>query len=117
MSVRDIMAALAAQPLTYTDEISLHGEISSVLTGAGIEHRREVPMGPRNRIDLLVGRIGIEVKVAGQVASVVRQLTRYAERDEIDSLILVTTIAKHNGVPRTIAGKTVHVYSLIGQGL
>lgn len=115
--MEEILVALRAATFTYTDEISLHNEISDVLTAAGITHAREVVMGPRNRIDLLVGRTGIEVKIAGQVANVTRQLQRYAERDEIDSLILITTIAKHSTIPRTISGKPVHIHSLIGQGL
>ena len=66
---------------------------------------------------LLAGRVGVEVKTGGGRNDVVRQLTRYAHCPEVDELVLVTTRAKHHHMPAEVAGKPVHLVSLIGAAL
>lgn len=61
----------------------------------------------------MVGKIGIEIKVDGSVASVTRQLWRYAKRDEVDELILVTTRSKHREIVGPILGKELYVVHLL----
>jgi hypothetical protein len=87
---------------------------------------REVPLSDeRSRIDLLVFPaitggpiIGVEVKLKGAPADVLRQLERYAACPEIDGLVLVTTSAKHLHLPRTFGnGKPLVVAPLLGGGL
>ncbi|MBF6618804.1 MAG: hypothetical protein ITG02_01055, partial [Patulibacter sp.] len=56
---------------------------------------REVRLSVRDRIDHVVGRIGIECKVAGDPDSVRRQMERYADHDRIEALVLVTTRSRH----------------------
>lgn len=58
---------------------------------------REFVISPRDRIDFFIPqpRIGIECKVDGAPASVMRQLLRYAEFEWIDGLILVTMRSSH----------------------
>lgn len=118
MTAADVVAALAAATLTYTDEVALHEDMSRVLTAAAIPHEREVRLTPRDRIDFLCDDgVGIEVKVAGSLAAVTRQMTRYSSHDDVHSLVLVTTRAAHHAIPRTFGGVPVALYSLIGQGL
>ncbi|QZN86906.1 hypothetical protein [Cellulomonas sp. C5510] len=118
MTANDVVAALAAATLTYTDEVSLHEDMSRVLAAAGIEHEREVRLTPHDRIDFLTaGGVGIEVKVAGSLVAVTRQMQRYAHHDDVHSLVLVTTRAVHHGIPTSLGGVPVELYSLIGQGL
>ena len=116
-AAQSIVRALSSATLTYTDEVSLHADMSRVLTAAGIAHQREVPLGVAGRIDFLAGDVGIEVKVAGSLPAVARQMTRYAHRDEIHELVLVTTVARHHAIPLALAGVPVDLFSLIGQGL
>lgn len=49
----------------------------------------------------------VEVKVAGSVAEVERQLARYARHPEIAGLVLVSTRVRHAEVARYLAGKRV----------
>lgn len=118
MTARVVVAALASVALTYTDEVSLHEDMSRVMSAAGIGHAREVRLTARDRIDFLTADgVGIEVKVAGSLAAVTRQMTRYAAHPGVHELVLVTTKAAHHAIPRTLGGVPVALHSLIGQGL
>ncbi len=113
-----VVDALSNSRLTYTDEVSLHRAMSAVLASAGIEHAREVRCGQAGRIDFLTADgVGIEVKLAGSLQAVVRQMTGYAHDPRVRALVLVTTRAVHHRVPTHLAGVPVALYSLIGQGL
>lgn len=94
----------------YADEDQLQEGIAAVLEGAGLEPQREVRLGDRDRIDLMVGSIGIEVKVAGSVSSAFEQLQRYAEHEEVDALILVTS--RYQRLPDKAGGKPLSTISL-----
>lgn len=53
------------------------------------------PVVPRikaaERIDFMVGRVGIELKVDGGSAEVLRQLDRYAASPDVDALVLISS--------------------------
>ncbi|GAA1983354.1 hypothetical protein [Amycolatopsis minnesotensis] len=100
---------LAGFRFTWADEHALQDSIADVLTTAGWPVRREVRLGPRSRIDFVVGRIGVEVKVAGTPETVTRQLQRYAHSSELDELVLATTRATHRIVPPVLAGTPVTI--------
>ncbi len=113
MSADEILAALRAGQFTYTDEIALHADMSRVLDAHGLEHHREVNLGPGvGRIDFMVDRVGIEVKVKGRAADVTRQLRRYASSPSVDALVLVSTVARHREVPAEIDGVPVALFNL-----
>jgi hypothetical protein len=49
---------------------------------------REVSLSPRERIDIMVGPVGVEVKRAtAQRRAVLRQLERYAAHDSVKALV------------------------------
>ena len=89
------------------DESRVQAAIEALLKRQGIEHQREFVLSPKDRIDFLVGRVGLEVKVAGGRGAVVRQLERYAKHDCIESLVLVTTKSTLARVPMEMNGKAV----------
>lgn len=109
-----VASAIKSQRYRYADEIQLQDGIAGVLAGAGIPAVREVSLTAADKIDFMAGRLGIEVKIAGQAAAVQRQLCRYAASAEVDELMLVTTRSAHRSVRRELAGKTVHVVLLSG---
>jgi hypothetical protein len=111
---QDIAATIRTARFSYADEHDLQAGISEALTDVGISFQREVRMGTRDRIDFLVGTVGIEIKVASNVESVLRQLHRYAEWPTIDKLILITTRATHLSLPRIIGNKPVEVIFMGG---
>ena len=66
-------------------------------------------LAPTDRIDFLLGGVGIEVKVDGSTAQILRQLRRYASSPQIEHLVLVTNRARHRSLPAVIGGKPLRV--------
>lgn len=87
-------------------EYDLHRLVMDALDAEGIVYAHEAHLAPRCRIDLLCGGVGVEIK-RGQVdrARIRRQLMRYAQCDQVQSLILVTE--KTVDLPRAMNGKPV----------
>lgn len=115
-----VAETIGVTPMTWRTEYDLQLEIERALTAAGIPATREVHLGEGiGRIDLMAGRVGIEVKVGSTStwADVTRQLGRYAWSDDIDELVLVTTTAKHRQVPGKVAGVPVRRVFLLEAGL
>jgi hypothetical protein len=94
----------------YTDEDQLQAGITAVLEEAGLNPEREVRLGRRDRVDIMVGGIAIEVKIAGTAASAFMQLQRYAEHDEVEALVLVTS--QYQRLPDKAGGKPLSTISL-----
>jgi hypothetical protein len=91
-------------------EAMLQQAVSVALSEAGLAFERERSLSHRDRIDFYCdGKVGIECKIDGSVTEVIRQLLRYAESEEIEGLVLVTSRAKHRRMPPTLGGKPVHV--------
>lgn len=109
-----IATALRARRYVYASEAELQGQLATVLAERGMPVRREVRLDHRDRIDLMVGDIGIEVKVKGQ-RTPISQLLRYSEHDQVGGLLLVTTRAAE--LEDTVGGKPAAVVSLITNGL
>lgn len=101
---------------SFASEAELQASVLGVLEGARIPCASEVWLNSVDRIDLVVGRIGIELKLHGAVSAVSRQLQRYAQSDLLDELVLVTARSWLCSVPRTLSGKQVHV-AFVGGGL
>jgi len=112
ITAEQIAAAITAFTYPYTSEDLLQAAIARALNEKQIEHAREVRLDPRNRIDFLVGTIGIEIKVDGSTMAVTRQLQRYAQFEAITELILVTTRSRMLNVARELTGKRVNVLFL-----
>lgn len=116
----ELLATLARARFLWSAEDELQRGLAAALEAAGHEVEREVRLNPRDRIDLLVDRIGIEVKIAGARRDVQRQLRRYLTSDLLDELILVTAKAQHLTIPtacQLYAGKRLYVHHLGASGL
>lgn len=92
-------------------EYDLHRLVMDTLAEQGILAEHEAPLGPRCRIDIKCGRVGIEIK-RGKPAPgrLMEQLARYAQSKEIDGLILV--VERSVDLPRTIGGKPIKAVCL-----
>ena len=107
--IADALSAvrMPAQP----EEYDIHAAVVGALDGSGLGYTHEYKLGPRNRIDFLVGRIGIEVKKGRPASSrLVGQLRRYLESDALDGMIVVTQ--RVTALPATINGKPVKLITL-----
>ncbi|MGN6693878.1 MAG: hypothetical protein ACTHN0_06840 [Aquihabitans sp.] len=126
-SARRLRHWILSQRMSWTTEDDLQRVIAhrldhEVTIGSPINHYvREVRVDERNRLDFVVqiagDVVGVEVKIAGSRRDVLRQLTRYAQLDQIDELLLVTTKANHHRMPTHINGKPVLLCSLVEAGL
>lgn len=97
----------------FSGERALQDGIEILLKNRGIEYLREFSLSPRDRIDFMVGKIGIEIKVDSSASQVQRQLWRYAEDDRVSSLILVTTKMAHKQIAYEILEKPVIIVHLL----
>lgn len=117
ITVDTIADVLRSHRFRASDERDLQDGVERVLKAIDVSFVREAPIAP-GRIDFLcAGGIGIELKVAGSLADVTRQLHAYAQHPKISSLLLVTTRMQHRAVPAVFNGKSIRVVHLIGGAL
>lgn len=113
-AVNNLLSLFGQRRFHFNTESELQEGIASVLTDASFEFKREVTLSRKDRIDFLVGDVGIEVKVGGSLASVTRQLHRYSEFDKISSLILVTSRMCHGlNLPNSMNGKPLSIHAIV----
>lgn len=135
----DVAAAMRRHRFRFSNEDQLQRGIAAAMTAAfsDSEVRREVTLADvgdleavyqgdglmlagrqkLGRVDLMVDRIAVEVKVAGSADAARRQLRRYAESREVDGLVLVTNQVTHGDGDGELNGKPLVVVSLIGTQL
>lgn len=94
ISTEEILTTLSARRIVGLSEAVVQDSIESVLRQAGIEHIREARLSERDRIDFLIGDIGIEVKTKGSRSSLIRQLGRYAQHEQVNTLILASSVRR-----------------------
>jgi hypothetical protein len=110
-----IIAALAHRSFRARDEYELQDAVASCLVDAGIDLAREVVLDGAGRIDFLThAGVGIELKVDGSPASVLRQLHRYSHAPGVTALVLITTRAQHRRLQAAPLRCPLHVHHLSG---
>lgn len=99
----------------FTNEAELQAGLRTVLVDE-LGGRREVHLSGADRIDFMVGRVGVEVKTKGSTSALLRQLDRYAGSEDVDELLVVTSLFRlANACPAELRGKrirTLHVGGL-----
>lgn len=110
----EIAEVLRAHRYQFAHEDGLQAGIAEALTAAGMPFRREVRLSATDRLDVMVHGVGIEVKVAGSTDRVLGQLQRYAAREQVTDLVLVTTRARHRALPVEVGGKPLAIVYLGG---
>lgn len=112
MTVDDVIAALGGHRFIFASEAELQETIAATLSPFGA--KREAKLGDAGRIDFLIGRVGVEVKVAGSLSLVAGQVMRYIDSGAIDALLLVTTKHAHMRIAGKRLGVDVRVRVLAG---
>lgn len=103
-----VIGALKGIGATVVDEAELSALVSRRFSDAGVQFAAEVELSKADRIDFLVEDVGVELKVQGSPASVIRQLDRYAGSDRVRGLLLVTTSRRlARAMPKDLRGKRV----------
>ena len=110
MNIADICQLIHKAQFRFTNEADLQAGIAQLLTEQRVGFQREVRVSKQDRLDFLTdGGIAIEVKIDGALATVTRQLYRYAAEKGVHQLILVTTRMKHRQLPQTVGGKPLYI--------
>lgn len=110
-----VRRCLAAFLFHFTNEKELQQGIETALLGGGFAIRREVHLAVGDVPDFIVAPgVCVEVKIAGGLSALTRQLHRYAQHAEVESILVVTSKATHCGVPALLNGKPVVALLLRG---
>jgi hypothetical protein len=105
-----IIGAISSSRFRYATEKELQQGIFR-LTGLPREYR----LSEADIIDFFWQGCGVEVKIGGTKADLIRQLTRYASCDAIKCLVVVTARAGLADLPSAILGKPI--YSVVVRNL
>lgn len=73
-----------------------------ILRERGIPFHREFKLTDTDRIDFLVGTIGVECKVDGSALALARQIGRYESSPMLTSLVIVVTRKRLTAIERWI---------------
>lgn len=118
MTTADLAALIRGYRFRYVNEDQLQAGLTAALESLGKEVKREVVLdGGRSRLDLLCDRIGVEVKIGGQTARLLAQITRYLRNDALDGMVVVAVSPRHTTLPKVVAGKPVEVVTIAAGGL
>lgn len=110
----DLATVLRGHRYRYGRETELHEALAEVLRRAGYGFEREVRLAPGDRIDLLVGDLGVEVKIKGGPSGVAEQLDRYLTHERVAGLLLVTDRVQLARIAPSLRGKPFRVVTLLG---
>lgn len=110
LPAEEVVRHLERWRLPLSDEKALQRAIASQFAAIGVPVDREVDLGDGDIIDLMIGHVGIEVKIKGQRRAIYRQCVRYCKHREIGSFVLATNAAM--GMPAALSGKRVLVAHL-----
>jgi hypothetical protein len=88
-----IKAVIERSRIDVSTEAAAHTAIFEALERDGLDPRREVRLTARDRIDIMVASVAVEVKVAPQRRLIFKQLQRYATLSEVDALVLASAAA------------------------
>lgn len=113
VTARQVRYALARYRMPVSVERELQDSVERALRAEKLEFKREVARGA-DRIDFVVGAVGIELKVKGSAGDVLRQLERYALWTDLTELLLVTTKGAHLALPRAVGGKPLIIHVVRG---
>jgi hypothetical protein len=88
-------------------EDELHRAVAMCLDMNQIPYMREARVSQTERPDFLIDTVAIEIKIKGSLSEVTRQVHRYAQREDITEILLITTRQYHLCVPDSFNGKPV----------
>lgn len=77
--------------LDLSTEGAVQRGLARLFEEEGVSFEAEVVLAPSDRIDFLIGRVGVEVKIGHPRRAILRQLERYARSDRVDAILLVSS--------------------------
>ena len=117
MTARDLQYLFTGYKLRCETEATLQAAIARCLEENHVAFKREVRLTDQDRVDFMVGGTAIEVKIDGGLSELTRQVHRYAQHSDVAEILVITTKAKHAGLPRLINNKPLRLWWIGGQTL
>lgn len=106
MTAEELAVLIRSTRLRFGTESDLQDDLEKMLTAAGVVFIRECRLTKRHTIDFWIeGGIGVECKVDGSVSEIAPQLMNYAESPKVETLLLVTSRARHRFQTNELRGK------------
>ena len=102
---------ISSARLDLSTERTVQRGLAKLFEEEQVPYEAEVILAPSDRIDFLIGRVGVEVKIGHPRRAILRQLERYAQSDRVDALLLVSS-APFPSAGFELKGKPVHIVSL-----
>ena len=94
-----IITLIQSVQLGYSTEDQLQSDLHELFQRSNLDVIREFRINARDRVDFLVKakdcNIAVECKVKGSASSVMAQVARYAESDQVSEIVLVTSKRMH----------------------
>jgi len=106
-----LIALISSARLDLSTEGAVQRGLARLLREERVPYEAEVVLAPSDRIDFVIGRVGIEVKIGQSRRAILRQLERYAASDRVDAILLVSS-APFPSSGFELNGKPVHIVSL-----
>lgn len=107
----DLSGLITSARLDLSTEGAVQRGLARLFEAEGVAFEAEVVLAPSDRIDFLIGRVGVEVKIGHPRRAILRQLERYARSDRVDVILLVSS-APFPSAGFELNGKPVRVVSL-----
>lgn len=111
--LENLVTHLSRLRFTASTEAQIQEQLATILEPMGFV--REHPLSKADRIDFYhpESKLGLEVKVKASLTTILRQLGRYTQSSEIDTLVLASTQGRHLNLPETLGGKPLRGVHLI----
>jgi hypothetical protein len=106
-----LVRLIGSARVDLSTEAAAQRGLAKLFETEGIPFEAELRLTASDRIDFLIGRVGVEVKIGQPRRAILRQLERYAGSDRLDELLLVSS-APFPSAGFEIGGKPVLVVSL-----
>jgi DNA-binding LytR/AlgR family response regulator len=116
MNATELVELLEKSRMRTITEETFQVATAQALTDAGVEFKREHPLSRGDRVDFMVGDIALELKIDGSSTEVLRQLQRYAQHEEVQAIVLLTSRSKLCRMPNSLNNKPLYV-ALIQRGI
>lgn len=110
MTPAEIVKFIERHRWPLSSEKDLQEIFHAALLAAGVPARREVRLDDKNIIDVMIGPVGVEMKIRGERRAIYHQCERYCMFEKVESLVLATS--RSMGIPQFINCKPVMVASL-----
>jgi hypothetical protein len=86
-----LIRLIGSARVDLSTEAAAQRGLARLFEAEGVPYEAEVSLSAADRIDFLVGRVGVEVKIGQPRRQILRQLERYAGSDRLNELLLVSS--------------------------